>query len=85
MEVQYWLAELDQYGNPKLCDGAHQSRSGAEKAATIICRLGLARDRRFAVAEVHLSELTGEHDPVNEDAIRALTEVLRPAVFEETP
>jgi hypothetical protein len=81
MDIQYWLAELNQYGNPKLIDGAHQARVGAEKAATILRRLGLARDRRFAVAEVHLSELTGEHEPVNEEAIQTLTARLRPAPF----
>lgn len=74
-DVQYWLAELDRYGNPKLVDGAHQQRSGAEEAATILGRLGLASERRFAIAEVRLSELTGEHPPVNDDAIRTLNSI----------
>lgn len=84
-EVQFWLAELDRYGNPKLVDGAHQERSRAEEAATIIRRLGLAGDRLFAVAEVHLSELTGAHPPVNEEAIKALNAIgLSPAVQQPT-
>lgn len=77
--VQFWLAELDQYGNPKLTDGAHPDRDGAEKAATIIRRLGLDRESRFAVAEIHLSELTGEHGPLDEGSIATLNAIgLRP-------
>lgn len=77
--IQYWLAELDQYGNPKLIDGAHSDRDGAEEAATLLRRLGLARGRKFAVAEVHISALTGEHGPVNEEAIGTLNAIgLRP-------
>ena len=85
-EVQFWLAELDRYGNPKLVDGAHQERSRAEEAATIIRRLGLAMDRRFAVAEVRLSGLTGEHGPLNEEAIQTLNDIgLRPKPTQATP
>lgn len=29
-QVQYWLAELDVHGNPKLIDGAHDSADGAK-------------------------------------------------------
>lgn len=75
MMVQYWLAELDKHGNPKLIDGAHEDRGGAEKAATILTRLGLAKGRDFAVAEVHISPLTGEHEPVNEEAIATLNSI----------
>ena len=30
---QFWLAEIDQYGNPRLVDGAHATRAGVEQAA----------------------------------------------------
>jgi hypothetical protein len=77
---QFWLAELDRHGNPTLTDGAHGTRAGAEKAAKIIGRLGLSEGKRFAVAEVRLSELTGECGPLNEEAIATLNSIgLRPA------
>lgn len=72
MVKQWWLAELDQYGNPTLIDGAHADRSGAEKALTIITRLRLAGSSVFAIAEVWLTAPTGEHDPVNEEAIETI-------------
>ena len=79
MSTQWWLAELDQYGNPRLEDGAHTDRSGAEKALSIRNRLGLSRDRKFAIAEVRLSEPTGAHDQLNEEAIATLNAIgLRP-------
>lgn len=79
METQWWLAELDVHGNPSLTDGAHGQRAGAEKALTLINRLGLAQERRFAIAEVRLTDPTGEHGQVNEEAIAALNAIgLRP-------
>ncbi len=79
METQWWLAELDLHGNPKLTYGAHADRAGAEEALTLLMRLGLAKERRFAIAEVRLTEPTGEHAPVNEEAIAALNAIgLRP-------
>lgn len=75
MKTQWWLAELDMYGNPSLTDGAHGDRAGAEEALTIFKRLGLSGERRFAIAEVRLSEPTGEHGPVNEEAIATLNSI----------
>lgn len=72
MKTQWWLAELDMHGNPKLTDGAHSVRAGAEKALTLMQRLGLAKDRHFAIAEVRLTEPTGKHGHVNEEAIATL-------------
>lgn len=80
-ETQWWLAELDQHGNPKLCDGAHSDRQGAEHALYLIQRLGLARDRRFAVAEVRLTEATPDPRGANEEALATLNAVgLRPTL-----
>lgn len=56
MKSQWWLAELDIHGNPKLIDGAHYDREGAEKALVIFRRLGLIKDRRFAIVEVMIME-----------------------------
>ena len=72
--VQFWLAELDRYGNPTLIDGAHSARDGAEEALTLRKRLPMinTQGRVFAIAEVHLSEPTGKHGPLNEDALHVL-------------
>lgn len=70
---QYWLAELDQYDNPKLIDGSHDSAAGATKAAYIINALQLGpTNRRFAVAKVILSECVSDDKGVNQEAIRTL-------------
>ncbi|HEY6020194.1 MAG TPA: hypothetical protein VIY48_09915 [Candidatus Paceibacterota bacterium] len=83
MDTQWWLAELNRYGNAKLCDGPHADRDGAEKAMTLRIRLGLSGERKFAIAEVRLTEPTGRHSAVNEEAIGTLKAiVLRP---KETP
>ncbi|HEM8998856.1 TPA: hypothetical protein U2T46_000891 [Burkholderia cenocepacia] len=70
--VQWWLAELDQYGNPKLSDGAHSERAGADKAMYLIKNLGLDnKGKRWAVARVELSEPRPSADDVNQDAVSA--------------
>ena len=74
---QYWLAELDQYDNPKLIDGSHDTAAGANKAAYIIQSLSLGKpNRRFAVAKVILSECKPSSVGVNQKAIKALKEIL---------
>jgi hypothetical protein len=74
MNKQYWLAELDKYGNPTLTDGAHSDRNGAEEALTLRKRLPMisTEGKKYAIAEVILSEPTGEHGDLNEDALKAL-------------
>jgi hypothetical protein len=72
--VQWWLAELDQYGNPTLIDGAHSERQGADQAAYLIRSIGLGggKARSFAVAKVELTEVDGHnHGVVNEESIAA--------------
>lgn len=72
--IQFWLAELDRYGNPTLIDGAHGEREGAEEALTLRRRLPMLSidGRKFAIAEVLLSEPTGAHGPLNEEALDVL-------------
>lgn len=73
MSAQWWLAELDQYGNPKLIDGAHSRRSAVNKAAHLIQALHLGTsNRRFAVARVELSECVPSSKGVNQSAVRTL-------------
>lgn len=68
---QYWLAELDQYDNPELIDGSHETVEAINKAASLIEALGLGgRNRRFAVAKVELSECVPSAKDVNQEAIR---------------
>lgn len=50
--VQWWVAELDRYGNPKLTDGAHSERDGCEQAIYLLARLGLAKDTKHAICRV---------------------------------
>ena len=73
-ETQFWLAELDQYGNAKLLDGPHTDADGAEQALTILRKLNceITEGRIFAIAEVHLSTPTGDHTPINQKAIDIL-------------
>ncbi len=69
---QYWLAELDQYDNPTLIDGSHDSPEGCNKAAFLIRGIGLGKsERRFAVAKVELSECVPSGANVNHEAVES--------------
>ncbi|SAJ95514.1 hypothetical protein UA18_02427 [Burkholderia multivorans] len=80
-DIQWWLAELDQYGNPKLSDGAHRERAGADKAMYLIKNLGLDnKGKRWAVARVELSEPRPSANGVNMEAVatcRAMVDAAR--------
>lgn len=72
---QFWLAEIDQHGNPTLCDGSHDDRAGVEKAAYLFNRLGFAKGRRFACAEVILTEVEAKSHDANKDALKTLNSI----------
>lgn len=73
MKTQYWLAELDQHGNPTLIDGAHSRASGANKAAYLIGALGLGKpNRNFAIAQIKLTPCSPSSKGVNHKAIDTL-------------
>lgn len=72
---QFWLAEIDQHGNPTLCDGSHSDRAGVEKAAYLFNCLGLSKERRFACAEVILTEVDAKPHGANEDALKTLNSI----------
>lgn len=79
IDEQWWLAELDQHGNPNLVDGAHSDRGGADQAKHLFDRLGFSGDRRLVVARVTLSETKPNGEGVNEEALAALNSIgLRP-------
>ncbi|GAB7525373.1 hypothetical protein [Paraburkholderia sp. 2C] len=74
---QYWLAELDQYDNPKLIDGSHSDRAGADKAMYLYNSMGFSKGKRYAVAKVELSEPQPSSKGVNQEALGACNEMLR--------
>lgn len=76
-DVQWWLAELDRYGNPRLCDGAHSERAGAEKAAYLYQRLGLEKGQRYGVVRVEIWPAEARPHDANEAAIGALNAIGR--------
>lgn len=77
MNKQFWLVELDRYGTPRLVDGAHPKRDGAEKAMTLLRRLNLSKDGvKYAVAEITVHVLTGKHSPVNEEAMSTISTIM---------
>lgn len=69
MNTQWWLAEVDQYGNAKLIDGAHADRAGADQAKFLFDQMGLTGGRKLAVAKVELSEPQPTSKGVNLEAL----------------
>ena len=62
--TQYWLARLDQYGNPHLEDGAHSDRAGVEHALFLIQGMNLAKEgERWACARVELTDVEPKAKP----------------------
>jgi hypothetical protein len=83
---QFWLAELDQYDNPTLIDGSHDSPDGANKAAYLIRAMRLGKpERRFAVAKVELSVCVPSAKGVNHEAVRAINTMRRRASDSKEP
>lgn len=73
--IQWWLAELDRYGNPRLCDGSHSQRAGAEKAMYLYGRLGLAGDEKYVICRVEVYPATATPHGVDEKSITVLNEI----------
>lgn len=57
---QWWLAAVDQHGNPTLIDGAHDAREGCEHAAHLFDQLNLTRGRALAVAQMLLTAVVAD-------------------------
>lgn len=74
--LQFWLAELDQYDNAKLVDGSHDSEQAVHHALYLYQRLGIAKDRRFAVARVELIDVVADPKGANEDALDTLVPLI---------
>lgn len=78
--VQWWLARVDQYGNPELVDGAHSDQSGANQALYLINALGVGAGQSYKVAKVELFDAVPDGSSVNHEAIQTLNglaEVIR--------
>ncbi|KMO18905.1 hypothetical protein QR78_14175 [Methylobacterium indicum] len=69
MQVQYWLAQLDQHGNATLVDGAHSTEQGAHRALYLFQALGLGKGDSYAVARVELIKAVPDGRDVNHDAV----------------
>ncbi len=74
-QQEWWLAEVKEGHGSNLVDGAHDTREGAEEALTIFNKLGFSKGKKYKIAQVILSDPTGEHQPVNEDAIKTLNDI----------
>lgn len=72
MNTQFWLARLDRHGNPTLVDGAHERRSGVEKAMYLFTRLNLSKGESYACAEVIITPVEAKSHGANEEAIETL-------------
>jgi predicted GNAT superfamily acetyltransferase len=77
MNIQWWLVELDRYGNvSRMIDGAHSEAQGAHRAFYLIQRLGLIKsDTRYAVVRCELFLPVPSTEAVNEDALNALNAI----------
>lgn len=73
--VQWWVADLDRYGNPTLTDGSHSYREGCEQALHIINRLGLRPDQPRAICRVEIYPPESNLHGSNEDALNTLNEI----------
>lgn len=76
-ETQWWLAEMS-HGLPRLCDGPHNDRTGADRAFYLFGALGLGKGSSYAVAEVRLSEPMPNAEGVDHEAVAILNTTRRP-------
>lgn len=77
---QYWLAELDQHGNPTLVDGAHDKPSGVETAMYLFKRLGLAKPKqKYGMAKVVITDVEAKSHGAHEGSIEACNIMLEHA------
>ena len=78
MRVQWWLVELDRYGNVKApLDGAHSEARGAHHAAYLNARLGFTNWKRLAVARIELYDAVPDATGANEEALDTLAALVR--------
>ena len=73
-DVQWWLVELDQYGNcSRMVDGAHSDAEGADKAAYLIKAMHLpSANAKLAVAKIELYPCEPNAEGVNHEAVASV-------------
>lgn len=72
--VQWWLAECDAHGNPKLTDGPHSDAKGVRRALYVINGLGLRRERPMVACRVEMFEVVPDGEGCNESALSDMRE-----------
>lgn len=76
--TEWWLVEITEpHGNIRLADGPHDDRAGVDEAAYLHRALGLQRGRRYAAAEVRLTEATPKPSKgTNHEAVETIRNVM---------
>ncbi len=74
---QWWLVELDRYGNcSRMVDGAHSDAGGANQAAYLIKSMHLSSENcQFAVAKIELFPCEPTDKGVNHEAVEQINSV----------
>lgn len=76
IDTQWWVAELDKYGNPTLTDGAHTNKESCEEAIFIMESLIKDKKNRVIVkVEIYPGEAS-QHN-VNVDSLKILKQIMR--------
>lgn len=79
VDLQWWVADIDQYGMPKLTDGPHSKRDGCEHALYLLSRLGLRPEQKRAICRVEIFPPVAKPHGADEEALNALNSIgLRP-------
>lgn len=77
---QYWLAEVDQHGNPTLVDGSHDKPSGVEQAMYLLRKLGLAKaGQKYGMAKVVITDVEPKSHGAHVGSIEACNIMLEHA------
>lgn len=74
-EIQWWVADVCQYGMPKLTDGPHDNREDCENAIYVMNRLGLSPEKKQVICRVEIYPPVAKAHDVNEEALSALNSI----------
>jgi len=72
MTEQWWLARLDRYGNPTLCDGPHPDKEGVGRALHLYKVLKLDMGERYGAVRLEVFEVEPNACGVNEEAVETI-------------
>lgn len=75
---QWWLAQLDRYGNPTLKDGAHPEQKGAQKARYLYRSLNLDDPNvNYSIVKLEFYPPDASSEGVDHDAINILQRAMQ--------